>query len=410
MKSSVLIMLMTLSLNAFGTTLHLDLEMTTEEYQALLDKVEKKSQKARSNNLPEIENALKIGARLSKWIALINENRTPETAIRLTSANTRRGIPIDQPNFYSPAIIEKETRSIINELPKSIKEIILGNGDLPIATGMEDEAFIFHARRIDRNYQSAARFKTIDQYRSEYIRAANKDVRGFHYLMVNKITEESLQDITKFPASTVDRIKNSLIQMCLNGTGQMNRCTREINKAANKNELAAIYKRYIKAGQRTWDNFFKIPTYARRHDFKWGQVATVPFNTPSIPKFIPYLQNNVEDEFRWGGWRLKVNFGDYPNAPFLKFEPGVVPHVNELGGNQIVMDSNQPIEEYESQWTIRHEFGHIIGLPDCYHEFYDVQTDTYVNYQLDTTDLMCSRAGNMNERIYLEIKSAYENY
>lgn len=72
------------------------------------------------------------------------------------------------------------------------------------------------------------------------------------------------------------------------------------------------------------------------------------------------------------------------------------------------MDSNQPIEEYDSQWTIRHEFGHVLGLPDCYHEFYDTTQEAYVNYQFDVTDLMCSRAGNMNERIYLELKKAYQ--
>ncbi len=102
-----------------------------------------------------------------------------------------------------------------------------------------------------------------------------------------------------------------------------------------------------------------------------------------------------------------MNFGNYSSGPRLVFEAGVVPHVNGLGGDTITMDSNQPIEEYESQWTIRHEFGHVLGLPDCYHEFYDVDLKAYVNYQLDITDLMCSRAGNMKERIYLELKKAY---
>ena len=94
--------------------------------------------------------------------------------------------------------------------------------------------------------------------------------------------------------------------------------------------------------------------------------------------------------------------GPRPTAP--QYNPA---NVNGLGGNQIVMDSNQPIEEYESQWTIRHEFGHVLGLPDCYHEFYDTNLEAYVNYQLDVTDLMCSRAGNMKERIYTELKKAY---
>ena len=70
-------------------------------------------------------------------------------------------------------------------------------------------------------------------------------------------------------------------------------------------------------------------------------------------------------------------------------------------------DANTPLEEYEVQWTIRHEFGHILRLPDYYVEFYDTHEDIAINYQLDTTDLMCSRAGDFNERIYTELKRVY---
>jgi hypothetical protein len=70
-----------------------------------------------------------------------------------------------------------------------------------------------------------------------------------------------------------------------------------------------------------------------------------------------------------------MNFGLFPNGPLLVFETAVVPHV--------------------------------IGLPDCYHEFYDTNLEAYVNYQLDISDLMCSRAGNIKERIYTELKKVY---
>ncbi len=73
------------------------------------------------------------------------------------------------------------------------------------------------------------------------------------------------------------------------------------------------------------------------------------------------------------------------------------------------MDANQALEEYNAQWTIRHEFGHVLGLPDCYHEFYDVKLNAYVNYELDSSDIMCSRAGNFKPRIYQELKRVYSS-
>lgn len=395
--------------SVYSAPLHLDLEMSSEEYRALLTKMESSHLKSRLTDDPAIRDALKLGERLSKWIALVNSGRTPETAIRLTSAETRRGIPIDKPNKYSPSIIKSETAKILSQLPKEMKDVLTATGDLPENIPMDDETFVTHARKVDRNYQSAARYKSVDSFRYYYIQAANKDVRGFYYLDKNKISSDDLREVSAIPASKVSDIKEALALICLNSEGNSSRCNSLVEKSFKDNAVAPLYEKYIKKAKANWDGFFKIPVSARRRDVKWsGNTATVPFNTPEIPKFIPYLKDNIEDEFKWKGWGLKINFGSFYDGPYLKFEPGVVPHVNGLGGNEIVMDSNQPIEEYESQWTIRHEFGHVIGLPDCYHEFYDTSAQAYVNYQLDITDLMCSRAGNMNERIYLELKEAYK--
>lgn len=394
---------------SFAGPLHMDLEMTSEEYKLLLEKKSQSMNKNMKADDPAITEALAIGSRLSKWIALVNSGRTPETAIRLTSATARRGIPIDKPNQYSPSTIQTETRSIFSDLPKEMSDVLLGTGELPTDIPLDDETFIKFARKIDKNYQSAARYKAVDEFRSYYIEAARKDVRGYYYLTHNKITAYDLRDVSLIPRSKVKPIKEALSLVCLNATAEAKVCRSEVEMAFKENKVGLFYKKFILSAKRNWDSFFKIPVSARRKDVNWSDgVTTVPFNTPKIPKFGPYLKDNIEDEFRWKGWALKLTFGSYPNGPLLKFEAGAVPHVNGLGGNQIIMDSNQPIEEYESQWTIRHEFGHVIGLPDCYHEFYDVKARAYVNYQLDVTDLMCSRAGNMKERIYLELKEAYK--
>lgn len=403
------LMLTMMATSAFAhTPLHLDLEMTSEEYATLLQKKSLNKNKNMKADDPAITSTIKLGARLSKWIALVNANRPEGSAIRLTSATTRRGIPIDKPNKYSPSIIANDVKTTLSEMPESMREVITGEGELPTTIGMDDETFILHARKLDRNYQSAARYKSVNEYRAEYIRAAAADVRGYYYLTQNKIGAPELADITTFSESKLEEIKAALIKVCLNNAKGLKSCKKELAEAVASNQVAGFYTAHFAKAEQTWKEFFLIPEFGRRKDINWtGDVAVVPFNTPEIPKFIPYLQVNIEDEFRWENWVMKLEFGQFEDGPRLKFVPGVVPHVNALGGNEIVMDSNQPIEEYESQWTIRHEFGHVIGLPDCYHEFYDVEAKAYVSYQLDVTDLMCSRAGNMNERIYLELKKAY---
>jgi hypothetical protein len=407
MKVFILTAIIFISSPLLSGPLHLDLEMSSDEYRLLLKNM-RSSNKFIAPDQPEIAEALQMGERLSKWIAKVNEIRTPEQAIRLTSAATRRGIPINKPNMYSPSIIKAETTAILSEVPNQITNILISQSELPTTLPVDDEQFIIHARRIDRNYQSAARYKSVDVWRNSYIQAANRDVRGLYYLETNKIGETELRDIDLIPAEKVSAIKAALTQICQNSLKDLKRCSQDVEKAFSENKLSKFYSQYIQNSRKIWNNFFKIPVYARRSDVSWTDtLTTVPFNTPEIPKFIPYLQDNIEDEFRWKGWKLKLRFGDFPLGPILKFQGGVVPHVNGLGGNEIVMDANQPIEEYESQWTIRHEFGHVIGLPDCYHEFYDTKARAYVNYQLDITDLMCSRAGNMKERIYKELEEAY---
>ncbi len=396
------VIILSLSTSAFAIP-HMDLEMTSAEYEALLKTIPKSRFEE-----PSVEQAIKLGQRLSAWIAKVNTGRSAETAIRLTSAATRRGIPIDKPNMYNPAIIKKTQEEVLADMPASMREVILGSAEIPGTISLDDETFIKHARLLDRNYQSAARFKSLSPYQSAYIQRAAEDVRGYYYLTTSKITAHELRDTSLISDEKVKPIKDALVGICKNSS-IWGGCVGIVEKAWTDNKLGDHYKKYYPAAAKLWKGFFEVPRSGTRRDVSWSEnTMTVPFNTPAIPKFIPYLQNNIEDEFRWNGWSMKINFGTFSNGPELVFEPGVVPHVNGLGGNTITMDSNQPIEEYESQWTIRHEFGHVIGLPDCYHEFYDTELKAFVNYQLDITDLMCSRAGNMNERIFLELKKAYQ--
>ena len=93
--------------------------------------------------------------------------------------------------------------------------------------------------------------------------------------------------------------------------------------------------------------------------------------------------------------------------PYVVFQPGATPNVNGLGGDRITMNANQPLTEYDAQWTIRHEFGHVLGFPDCYVEFYVRERNVIINYQLDTANIMCSRLGHVKTENVTELRRAY---
>ena len=102
-------------------------------------------------------------------------------------------------------------------------------------------------------------------------------------------------------------------------------------------------------------------------------------------------------------------FGNFNSGStaHIVFKEGVTANVNGLAGNTITMDKNTPLSEYDMQWTIRHEFGHVLGFRDCYIEFYDSRVKQMISYQLDITNLMCSRRGKLQESHYLEMKKNY---
>jgi hypothetical protein len=72
------------------------------------------------------------------------------------------------------------------------------------------------------------------------------------------------------------------------------------------------------------------------------------------------------------------------------------------------MDSLYSIESNTSRWTIRHEYGHVLGFTDCYLEFYDTIEKAMVYYEIEVDNLMCSRSGRLKPIHQQLLQSAYK--
>jgi hypothetical protein len=392
--------------------IHLDLELSGAEYQSLLrDRprglVEAANQDSASRRLQTV---LDAGKRNLDWLAHLNSRRSPANPLSLSSPETQVGYPIEAPRIFNETMVLDWFSKIRAEVPASIAAIVLDGASFTPDTGMADDEYIAAALKIDRIYQLAARWILLDPWRSQLALRRKNDVRAYVALTSDPNLAARLARFASLPDTERQLLSKHLFELCFNSRSE-SACRSELTQAQARGELTAFYSRNLAGSQKAYSNFFTITS--TRSDVRWTGsdplTMRVPFLDPKDSNVLAFLQDNIEDEWKWNGWKLVLEFR--PNWSWglsrIVFEPGATPHVDGLAGNTITMDANTPLTEYNVKWTIRHEYGHVLGFPDCYHEFWDADLQAIVSYQLDITNLMCSRRGKLQERHFDELKRVY---
>lgn len=383
---------------------HWDLEMTSAEYTALLKNVPRDRDRALSV-------ILDTGKRSFDWLQFINAHRPEGKKISFSSPDTQLGYPIATPNFSSPAIIEELYATFFKEAPAWFSEVVLKSGAFPENPGDTDEEYIKWGLRLDRIYQRASRWLLQEPYLGQYASYRKNDVRGYYHLNQYADVKATLDGYSGLGAEEQQKIAEWMAGMCSNGSASLASCRTELKNLVTAGKpLYPYYQKYLSGGKRMWDGYFLLG--GKRKDVTWDsafiETMTVPFVDPKSSEVERFLTDNIQAEWHLDRWQLQLAFqSSTAGTAHIVFEAGATPHVNGLGGNTITMDKNQPLTEYNVQWTIRHEFGHVLGYPDCYVEFYDSDQKVMINYQLDITNLMCSRRGHIQDIHYQEAKKAY---
>lgn len=387
---------------------HLELEMTSKEYQNLLQ--ERFTEKEKPKHI--LDPVMEMGKRSLQWLEYINEHREPEEKISFSSVATQPAYPIDQPRISNPDLILKEFNEIKASLPEWYSEILFDGGEFTEDPPVSDEEYKELGIKIDFNYKRASRWLLQEPNLDQYAARRRDDVRGYYYANLDTHLSEELKKWETLELSVKNRISGWLIGMCRNANQTEANCKTELAKTIDKDKTPVAFNtKYFPFGKRRWDGYFELSV--KRPDVEWGpnkpDLMILPFQEPpSLPLGVKdFLVNNIQDEWKWGTWKLELFFTTSKNHPKIEFESGATPHVNGLGGSIITMDANQPLTEYDAQWTIRHEFGHVIGFPDCYVEFYDTDAKQMISYQLDITNLMCSRRGKLQAKHLEQLKKMY---
>lgn len=401
-----------------------DLEMTGPEYRSALNKLAKSKRQTspyrsfEDEDLgPEekaIEKYLAMGQKNLAWVDLVNTQRSPENQISFSSAATQNGYPISSPRVLNFQVIVDSWAILDALLPAPLHKVIFDGGEISANIPVSDREFIEWLIQVDRAYQLSARYKMLKPYRSELAEVAAYDVRGYLQLRDDAELDSKLEQWESLTPRQKERYRRALVQICRNAEESKDDCEDQFANKRDEKKIKDFKDSYMEAGRANYESFFKIPV--SRTDTQWltkenqAVELQIPFADPHNPAVTDYLKFNIEDEFRWNNWALKLNFieTDSLDTTHVVFVPGSTPHVNDLAGSEITMDANAPLSEYDVQWTIRHEYGHVLGFPDCYIEFYDEDEESIVSYQLDVTNLMCSRRGHFQQGHYDELERVYK--
>lgn len=360
----------------------------------------------------QIEMLLAVGKKASKWIEVVNNERQPGNRLDLSSPGSSGGIPMDKPQKSSTELIMKSYMEFLNTTSPLITDVVTSSQELPSDPPLTigDEEFVIALRKLDRIYSGVIRWAGQREYKAWYINKAIFDVRGYVFLTNTPNLEEVLNSYPTMSTENKTKYYSWLFGLCKNGDFGPADCRVELDKYVGNNRLYSFYTRFSKYGKSMYDLFFTLKK--TRAEIKWNADKTIlnsPFQTPERPDVHRWLKANIEDEWRGLGFNLIIDYKkNMSNYPRIEFKEGVTAHVNEIAGNIITMEAEYPIESKDQKYTIRHEYGHVLGFQDCYLEFYDTSEKVMVYYEVDVDNIMCSRNGRLKPTHIEELKKSYK--
>jgi hypothetical protein len=331
-----------------------------------------------SKTLDVYSDSVDFSNRLGTYISRYNQ-RVAEGYTKLERLDDKSAELYIKSSPLSPLILsEAALNTSLKNLEIKFKELI----------GKNNYEMVGETRDL---LTKSLRWQSLQCSLEELSRRKERDVRSYFVLEHEKKTSES---------------ETSINEAALNICNDFNRpvvCLSEQQILKRKNNIKGFNDHYEKLGLDKTSLFFKRHG---THQFLCKKeagktVLEIPYIADSVlvarlGKTFAQMETKISE--RWSNDRVQVRM----KKVGIKAD-GVLDFKWQGGGLSFV-DRAKPLTINLSEFlsrdilmlTINHELGHVLGFPDCYHEFYDKRKKEIVYYSLDKSseNLMCTMSIN----------------
>ncbi len=190
--------------------------------------------------------------------------------------------------------------------------------------------------------------------------------------------------------------KSNALDLC-NSLSTSVSCIKEYKFNKMNNTLGDMIRKYQSRFEtERYETLFRLrPSHNKYSCVREGEktIMHLKIYSPSIERaYLQALLNEVEANWQNSRFALKVELVDSDSQEAIKILPTnkAVSYVPDDNNRRVYLSRTQDLQT--SKRILAHEFGHVLGFPDCYIEFFDDKKKELVYYEISKnySNIMCS--------------------